>query len=76
MRISGAFIIVTFVLAAGCSRSASDEHAVQLIQNTHQIELQNGQVRLILVTDSSVITQTYFARTNGEEVEGNTSADA
>jgi len=66
MRISGAFIIVTFVLAAGCSRSASDEHAVQLIQNTHQIELQNGQVRLILVTDSSVITQTYFARTNGD----------
>jgi hypothetical protein len=50
-------------LLSGCTGGADGE-AVVLKQTSHGVELGNGRVRVVLNTDSPVVSQTYFARAN------------
>ena len=47
---------------SGCHPGGADDDAVVLKQTSHGIELGNGRVRVVLNTDSPVVSQTYFAR--------------
>jgi hypothetical protein len=54
------------VFIAGCINPNGKESVLVLKETGNQIELENDRVRLVLVTDSSRVTQTYFAKLNGE----------
>src|ERR1051326_8522786 len=61
------FCIIAFGLStSSCHNSKVKEHSVVLKQTSHQIELENGRVRLVLVIDSPIVTQSYFAEVNGD----------
>src|ERR1700685_1447858 len=57
-------LLVATSLLFGCHPGGSDDDAVVLKQTSHGFELRNGHVRLVLNTDSPVVSQTYFARTD------------
>lgn len=59
-------IIAACLLTEGCRRPTGKEHPIVLKQSSHQIELENGLIRLILVIDSAIVTQTYYAAVNGD----------
>jgi Highly conserved protein containing a thioredoxin domain len=51
---------------AVCYGQKTREHSLTLKQTTHQIEIENGHVRLVLVIDSPIVSQTYFAEVDGD----------
>jgi hypothetical protein len=63
---SSAAILAILILITGCNRAGLDEQAVTLKQDDHHVQLGNGRVRLVLVIDSSFVTQTYFAKVGGD----------
>jgi len=59
-------LVILGLVGPGCRNVKSKESLVVLTQSSHQIELANDRVRLVLVIDSPIVTQSYFASVNGE----------
>lgn len=62
-------LLNVFLLAyclSGCSVSRKGQATVSLKQDGHSIQIENGRVKLQLNIDSSMVTQTYYARAGRE----------
>src|SRR6476646_8849680 len=67
LRVLLYFSVLALCLSdAICYGQKTKKHSLSLKQTSHQIELENGNVRLVLVIDAPIITQTYFVEDNGD----------
>src|SRR6186713_3090443 len=66
LRICVFSLLLVSVFSVGCGRSANERAGISVKENEHDIEIENGRVRLVLSFDSSIVRQNYFAKNNGE----------
>ncbi len=59
-------LAASLLFTIGCRQPGTNQKTITLTQNAHQIELHNGKIRLVIKTDSSVLTQTYYTRARGD----------